>query len=120
VSRTTQEPACPSTSQNTLVSSVNWELVTNALHASAGLTGSHYRGQWVPGAPPIRIWLCSDDQRVLIQVWDSNDQSPVTQQPSAEAESGRGLWLVEMLSEDQGTYLLEGTTGKVVWASVTP
>lgn len=95
------------------------ELATNALHASAGLTGSRYRGRWIPGAPPIRIWLCSDDQRVLIQVWDSNDLSPITQQSSPEAESGRGLWLVDMLSEDRGTYALEGTTGKVVWASVT-
>lgn len=95
------------------------ELVTNALHASAGLTGSRYRGQWVPGVPPIRMWLRSNDRRVLIQVWDSNDQGPVTQQPSAEAESGRGLWLVDMLSEDQGNYALEGATGKVVWASVT-
>jgi anti-sigma regulatory factor (Ser/Thr protein kinase) len=95
------------------------ELATNALHASTGLTGSRYRGQWVPGVPPIRMWLCSDNQQVLIQVWDSNDQSPVTQQPSTEAESGRGLWLVDMLSKDRGTYALEGATGKVVWASVT-
>jgi hypothetical protein len=29
------------------------------------------------------------------------------------------VWLVDMLSEDQGNYALEGATGKVVWASVT-
>lgn len=95
------------------------ELVTNALRASVGLTGSRYDGQWIPGMPPIRMWLCSDDQQVLIQVWDSNDQNPVSQRPSPEAESGRGLWLVDMLSAESGTYPLGGTTGKVVWASVT-
>jgi anti-sigma regulatory factor (Ser/Thr protein kinase) len=94
------------------------ELVTNAVRASAGLTGSRYQGQWIPGVPPIRMWLCSDGEQVLIKVWDSNDQHPVNQQPDPEAESGRGLWLVDMLTEEQGTCAIEGATGKIVWALV--
>lgn len=95
------------------------EITTNAVMASARLTESRYLGQWAPGVPPVRIWLYSDGQRVLVQVWDGNDQAPVPRQPDAEAESGRGLLLVETLSESWGTYALEGTTGKVTWASVT-
>jgi hypothetical protein len=87
--------------------------------ASTGLTESRYLGRWAPGVPPVRIWLCSDDQRVLVQVWDGNNREPVSQRPDVEAESGRGLWLVETLSESWGTYALEDTTGKVTWASVT-
>src|SRR6202050_1578894 len=52
------------------------ELVTNALQASAGLTWSRYHGKLIPGVPPIRLWLWSDYQRVLIQVWDGNDHIP--------------------------------------------
>src|ERR1700690_360530 len=41
------------------------ELVTNAQRASAGLTGSRYGGRWIPGVPPVRLWLCADKERVL-------------------------------------------------------
>lgn len=95
------------------------ELVTNALHACAGLTASRYHGRWIPGTPPIRIWLCSDHHQVLIQVWDGSDQHPAPQQPTTDAESGRGLLLVDMLTHSWGTRQPEGTTGKIIWASVT-
>ena len=36
-----------------------------------------------------------------------------------EAESGRGLLLVEHLSAQWGCYLPEASAGKVVWAIVT-
>jgi hypothetical protein len=97
---------------------VTSEMVTNALHASLEVTQSRYRGRWTPGVPPIRMWLCSDYQRVLIQVWDGSDLRPTSQQTGTEAESGRGLWLVEMLSEDWGTYVPADATGKVVWTVV--
>jgi hypothetical protein len=94
------------------------ELVTNGLRASAGLTWSQYHGRWTPGVPPIRLGLWTDYQRVLIQVWDGNDQMPQRRQPDGEAAGGRGLLLVEVLSEGWGAYVPEGTTGKVVWAVV--
>jgi hypothetical protein len=69
--------------------------------------------------PPIRLWLSSDYQRVLIQVWDGNDRMPIRRQPDMEAPGGRGLQLVEVLSEGWGAYVPEGATGKVVWAVVS-
>jgi hypothetical protein len=36
--------------------------------------------------------------------------------PIVEAEHGRGLMLVQALTEDYGAFLLEGGNGKVVWA----
>lgn len=95
------------------------ELVTNGISASHGLTGSRYAGHWMPGAPPLRLWLHGDPQRIAIEVWDGNDQPPARQATELDAESGRGLLLVEVLSEAWGSYQPRESTGKVVWAVVS-
>lgn len=92
------------------------ELTTNAQKASVGLVRSRFGGRWRLGVPPIRLWLYSDKERVLIQVWDGDDRMPRPQGIDVEAESGRGLLLVETLSAEWGAYIPEGTSGKVVWA----
>jgi hypothetical protein len=68
--------------------------------------------------PPIRLWVCADRQRVLIQVWDGDHQLPEAQTIDLVAESGRGLLLVETLCAEWGAFVPEGTSGKVVWAFV--
>jgi hypothetical protein len=95
------------------------ELVTNAQRASAEYMGSRYGGQWTAGAPPVRLWLNADNGRVLVQVWDGDSQLPQLQGIDLDAESGRGLLLVDTLSSEWGAYPLEGSSGKVVWASVS-
>jgi hypothetical protein len=92
------------------------ELTTNAQKASVGLTGSRFDGRWRLGVPPIRLWLCADKERVVIQVWDGNDRAPQPQETDLLAESGRGLLLVETLCAEWGTFIPEGASGKVVWA----
>ncbi|HUY45698.1 MAG TPA: ATP-binding protein [Streptosporangiaceae bacterium] len=92
------------------------ELVTNGLRASAGLLGSRFGGRWSPGFPPIRMWLSSDRRTVLVQVWDGNDRMPARKEPSPDAEGGRGLLVVEALSEAHGAFRPEHASGKVVWA----
>ncbi|HCU92866.1 MAG TPA: hypothetical protein DHU96_09050, partial [Actinobacteria bacterium] len=92
------------------------ELVTNAVRASAGLTSSEYAGRWAPGLPPVRFWLASDGEHVVVQVWDGSDKTPVLQHPDADAESGRGLELVEALATEWGSYTPERSSGKIVWA----
>lgn len=94
------------------------ELVTNGLRASVGITGSRYWGRWSAGTPPIRLWLCSDTQKVLVQVWDGNDRKPEVKEPDPEASGGRGLMLVEALSAEWGVYRPQGSSGKIVWAVV--
>jgi hypothetical protein len=95
------------------------ELVTNAVHASVGLTGSWFAGRWAAGMPPARLWLSSDRHRIMIQVWDGNHQMPTRQDVGFDEESGRGLLLVESLSAGWGAYAPERSSGKVVWAVVT-
>jgi anti-sigma regulatory factor (Ser/Thr protein kinase) len=92
------------------------ELVTNSQQASAGLDGSRFGGQHVPGRPPVRLWLHADSERILVEVWDASRQLPVKRHPQADDEHGRGLLLVETLSTQCGVYRLEGTSGKVTWA----
>jgi hypothetical protein len=56
---------------------------------------------------------------VQIEVWDGLDRMPQRGPDLAlEAESGRGLVLVEALSTRWGAYPTAGG-GKVVWATVT-
>jgi anti-sigma regulatory factor (Ser/Thr protein kinase) len=85
------------------------ELMTNAVRASGDLAA---------GAAPVRLWLCSDRTRVVIQVWDGSAQMPVRHDAEPETEDGRGLLLVESLSAGWGSYRPEGSSGKVVWAIV--
>jgi two-component sensor histidine kinase len=83
------------------------ELVTNAIHASQSA-----------GLPSVRLWLHSDKEHVLVQVWDGDHRAPTPQQVELEAEGGRGLLLVESLSTDWGTYRPDGWNGKVVWGVI--
>ena len=80
------------------------ELVTNAVQASRAA------GQ----ASSVRLWLLSGSAKVLILVWDANPDPPVRVTASDEAENGRGLMLVEAISEQWGWSPRED--GKVVWA----
>jgi hypothetical protein len=95
------------------------ELVSNAVEASAPLSGSRFAGQWSPGTPPVRLWLSADEQRLVIQVWDGDDRPPVPRPVVPEADSGRGLLLVGSLSSEWGCYTPERCSGKVVWAVIT-
>jgi hypothetical protein len=65
---------------------------------------------------PEALWLSADDERVLIEVWDAHERMPVCEQPDLDAEHGRGLLLVEALSEGWGTHRPAGHPGKIVWA----
>lgn len=94
------------------------ELVTNAITASCQLIGSRFGGRWAPGAPPVRLWLLSDYSTVLVEVWDGSDRMPEPKDLDPDAEHGRGLWLVEALSEDWGAFRPAHASGKVTWAAV--
>jgi hypothetical protein len=68
------------------------------------------------GIPPVRLWLLSDRQRVLVLVWDANPQPPIRIDVDLAAEAGRGLLLVEALSNKWDWYGHREMGGKVVWA----
>jgi anti-sigma regulatory factor (Ser/Thr protein kinase) len=84
------------------------ELITNAVKASWAMAQ----------ATPVRLWLVSDGAQVLILVWDASPQPPVRIDASGQAENGRGLMLVETISEKWGWYCRDDSGGKFVWAVV--
>jgi histidine kinase-like protein len=92
------------------------ELVTNAVRASQDLADDWHAVKRALGIPAVRLSLFSDRQRVIIQVWDGHHQMPVPQAADPDAESGRGLLLVEYLSAKWGVFADERSGGKVVWA----
>ena len=101
------------------------ELATNALRASGG--GAPGGGGYPPeGRPrPIGLRLGSDQHQVLVEVWDGSPAPPVAGQVSSGGETGRGLLMVQAMSQQWGYYFpapgaLSPTAVKVVWALVGP
>ena len=87
------------------------ELVTNSVMASAELR---------PAIAPVRVWLGSGSNAVLVAVADASPLPPVRLTLAPDAEGGRGLALVEALSNRWGWYPVRPATEtglvKVVWA----
>jgi len=82
------------------------ELVTNAVEA---LTGK--------GTAVVVVRVSADD-RVLLEVWDPDPRPPMLIRVGPDAESGRGLLLVERLAKDWGHYA-DPLGGKIVWCELT-
>lgn len=84
------------------------ELVSNAVMASRAL----------PGSAEVRMWLCCDGVRLLVEVGDHSPDRPMFVPPSDEALSGRGLHVVAGLSNGGWGWFPATTHGlaKVVWA----
>jgi anti-sigma regulatory factor (Ser/Thr protein kinase) len=82
------------------------ELVTNAVAASACLAR----------ISPVRLWLVAGTGQVMALVWDASPWPPAPADTAGDAETGRGLLLVEAMSERWDWYAAERTGGKVVWA----
>lgn len=82
------------------------ELVTNAVAASESIARVF----------PVRLWLVAGRAQVMTLVWDANPRPPTRAEINDEAECGRGLVLVEAMSERWDWYFPEQTGGKVVWA----
>jgi hypothetical protein len=80
------------------------ELVANAVAAS------------VPSGTPVGFGLTLTDSSVVVEVFDRAPGEPAPGTATPEAESGRGLHMVAVLSRQWGWTLLRGS--KVVWAEV--
>lgn len=69
------------------------ELISNAVVASRRLP---------PPLPPVRLWLVSDSTLVLIMAGDASPRPPLRIDTGLDADSGRGLRLVEAFSTRAG------------------
>ncbi|MFJ2025973.1 ATP-binding protein [Streptomyces sp. V2I9] len=96
------------------------ELVTNALRHALPVDAPQESQD-----PPVRLHLMRWASRLVCAVRDPSVESPVAGEAADSAESGRGLFLVECVSDSWGWYpspvprgeLPSGPLyGKVVWA----
>jgi anti-sigma regulatory factor (Ser/Thr protein kinase) len=92
------------------------ELVTNAVRASTGPDGLPCYGE--AGLPVVALRVSADDTRVLIEVWDEIPGAPITERADLDDESGRGLMLIEEVSDRWTWATVPGWTGKVVSAEL--
>jgi anti-sigma regulatory factor (Ser/Thr protein kinase) len=83
------------------------ELMTNALRAARPL----------PEIQPITLHLQATHEHLMIQVWDALSAAPAPRPHPIDAETGRGLEIVSLLSERWGFYHPAGG-GKVIWATL--
>jgi serine/threonine-protein kinase RsbW len=84
------------------------ELVTNAVRHARSPLGRHIETRYERA-----------DGGVRIEVHDANERWPELQKADAEAEAGRGLMLVDVITGQRwGASEREGV-GKLVWAVVT-
>ncbi|MCI2240531.1 ATP-binding protein [Paenibacillus sp. TRM 82003] len=80
------------------------ELVTNAV--------AH-------GGPPITLRVtCDGTPGMAVAVSDGSSEPPVAREASPEATSGRGVALVDLLSDAWGVETAD--TGKEVWFRLSP
>lgn len=86
------------------------ELVTNAIQIS----------RMAEQDAPVRLWLGSDLAQVVIFVWDASPLPPLRGDVGEDAESGRGLLIVQAVSARWGWDFPPGMGGKVVWAVADP
>lgn len=95
------------------------ELVTNALrHGLPGAAAPARPGNAGPGSRsdyPIRLRLLAQPPCLMCMVADPSRDIPLRQQVDPDAESGRGLHVIESCSSQWGWHLLDHG-GKVVWA----
>ena len=68
------------------------------------------------GAPPVRLEVSVDDEVVVVCVADGSMSLPTPRTVDDDAEGGRGMTLVDLLTRDHG--VLAHPPGKTVWASV--
>ncbi len=77
------------------------ELVTNAVrHAE----------------PPLRLEIQTSEHRVVVAVADGSDGAPAPRAVDSNAEGGRGMMLVDLLSTEVG--VRAHPPGKTVWAAL--
>jgi hypothetical protein len=88
------------------------ELVSNSVLATRAMS-------WATRRPPVRLWLLSNYESVLLHVWDAVPAPPVRCEAGLDDEGGRGLAIVAALSAAWDYYLDAEQGGKVTWALIT-
>ena len=71
------------------------------------------------GAPPVRLSLRLDRDRLRVEVTDSSPALPTLGHPGPDQVSGRGLQIVQQLAATWGASSSAPKLGKTVWFELT-
>ena len=94
------------------------ELVTNSVqHAGGIIDPPGDRAELIGKIPPVILGLSYLAPILRVQVWDASQQPPLHRKAASDAESGRGLELVDALSKEWGCEVLT-TGGKITWLAL--
>lgn len=93
------------------------ELVTNSVRESTDADGHPLYRDGVVATVHVRMF--ADGTRLLLEVWDTIPAPPVAEQPGPDDETGRGLPLVNALTDTWSWTTVEGYPGKRVWATLS-
>jgi anti-sigma regulatory factor (Ser/Thr protein kinase) len=92
------------------------ELVANAVQAT-GSVAERLPWEHLRDVGMIKVQIARRNSCVLVEVWDNDPTTPPElRNAPPEAESGRGLMIVDALAARWGHYPSRG--GKIVWAQV--
>lgn len=94
------------------------ELTTNVVRAATD-EGGKPRYDESGNLPLVWLRLLSDRMSLMIEVWDNIPDAlgaPAIRHAAELDESGRGLEIVDMLSDEWGWESVPGWHGKRVWA----
>lgn len=80
---------------------------------AAVLTGEVVANAIKHGEPPIVLAVGGDEEEVKVTVTDCGDELPVLRTPDLAAQDGRGLRIVDVLSDGWGVDRLPH--GKRIW-----
>lgn len=67
------------------------------------------------GAPPVRLSLRLDADRLRVEVTDSSPALPHLDHPGPDQAGGRGLQIVQQLAARWGSQVSRSRLGKTVW-----
>jgi anti-sigma regulatory factor (Ser/Thr protein kinase) len=81
------------------------EIMTNAIAATRATAAD----------APIALYLALAEHRLFVLAWDASPDLPVHREPGGDAETGRGLVIVQALASQWGT-CVPVNGGKVTWA----
>jgi anti-sigma regulatory factor (Ser/Thr protein kinase) len=90
----------------------------DVLLITSELVGNAVRHSPAETCPPVFRLDHRPGERLRIEVTDGSAERPVVREPDFEAESGRGMAMVDAVAKEWGCEPAPDGAGKTVWACV--
>ena len=107
----------PALARRLLLETVCVEHAAHVLEVSQLLTSELVTNAMRYGAPPVTVHIdCDESVGLQVRVSDTSSTEPVPRDADRDAEGGRGLTLVDVISTAWGVERTDG--GKTIWFQI--